>query len=310
MRRIRHAVVNALGRAVAIPTVWALRWSARPLGLALGYHRIGDPEGDPRRELVPKLGSNRFASHLAHLRRHYRLVPASELHAAALTRRRGERIPVAITFDDDLASHAGVAMPLLRSAGVAGTFFVCGASLDAPFEFWWERLQRAADDGVLTEPIHEAASKIQQSAPDERDRIAERLGKLVGPPPVDAGMRADDVRALAAAGFEIGFHTLAHYDLRGLDDAQLDRALSDGRSALEDTSGQRIAAIAYPHGSADERVAGAARANGFESGFTMSPRPVTADSDELLLGRYEPRYESSSRFALELARTLSRRQSA
>src|ERR1043165_2875263 len=100
-------------------------------------------------------------------------------------------------------------MPLLRGAGVPATFFVCGASLEAPFEFWWERLQRAADAGLMTgtEPIHAVASRIQQSPPKERDREAERLQQLVGPDRPDAGMRAGDVRALAAAGFEIGFHT-------------------------------------------------------------------------------------------------------
>jgi peptidoglycan/xylan/chitin deacetylase (PgdA/CDA1 family) len=322
MRRVRHALVNFLGRAVALPTVWALRWSARPLGLALGYHRIGDPEGDSRRELVPKLGSERFASHLAHLRRHYRPVLASELRAAALARRRGARIPVAITFDDDLTSHASVAMPLLERAEMPATFFVCGASLEAPFAFWWERLQRAADEGLLTTAdrehlgaagaasIHEVASAIQQAPPDERDRVADRLGKLVGPDPGDAGMRAADVDALVEAGFEVGFHTRRHYDLRGLDEAQLDAALDEGRAAVEGVTGEPIAAIAYPHGSADAKVAAAANAKGYTSGFTMSPQPVTADGDPLLMGRYEPRYESTSRFALELARVLLRRHSA
>jgi peptidoglycan/xylan/chitin deacetylase (PgdA/CDA1 family) len=322
MRRLRHAIVNFLGRAIALPAVWALRWSARPLGLALGYHRIGDPEGDPQRELVPKLGSERFASHLAHLRRHYRPVLASELRAAALARRRGQRIPVAITFDDDLASHAGVAMPLLQRAGVPATFFVCGASLEAPFAFWWERLQRAADEGLLTgaereqlgapgaASIHEVASAIQGLPPDERDRLTERLGKLVGPDPADAGMRADDVRTLAEAGFEVGFHTHRHYDLRRLEEGQLDAALDDGRAAVEDVTGEPIAAIAYPHGSADAKVAAAASAKGYTSGFTMSPEPVATDGDPLLVGRYEPGYEPPSRFALELARVLLRRQSA
>jgi len=75
-------------------------------------------------------------------------------------------------------------------------------------------------------------------------------------------------------------------------------------------TGKRIGAIAYPHGSADARVAAAASAKGYESGFTMDHQPVTAESDPLLMGRYEPGYESASRFALELARVLLRRQSA
>ena len=41
----------------------------------------------------------------------YELVPASHLHRAMLARRRGRPIPIAVTFDDDLASHLEVAAP-------------------------------------------------------------------------------------------------------------------------------------------------------------------------------------------------------
>jgi peptidoglycan/xylan/chitin deacetylase (PgdA/CDA1 family) len=211
---------------------------------------------------------------------------------------------------------------MLRRAGVPATFFLCGASLEAPFSFWWERLQRAADAGLLTaaecerlappagsSSIHAIASAIQQSAPDQRERAAARLAELAGPDPPDAGMRAGDVRRLAEAGFDIGFHTLRHHDLRMLDDERLATALREGRSAIERLTGTRIALLAYPHGSADARVAAAAKAEGYDTGFTMNREAATPETDPLLVGRIEPRYGTTSRFALDLVRAL-RRQSA
>lgn len=47
--------------------------------------------------------------------------------------------------------------------------------------------------------------------------------------------------------------------------------------------------IAYPHGKADGRVAGAARAAGYELGLTGSPTRADPSTDPLLIGRVEAR---------------------
>lgn len=300
--------MNRVGRFVGLPALWLLRLSGRRVGVALGYHRIGEPEGDPARELVPNFASARFEAHLRHLRRHYRPVAASELRRAVEGRQRGQRIPVAVTFDDDLGSHADVAGPILLRANVPATFFVCGASLERPFSFWWERLQRAADRGMLTgRSIHEVAASIQVAPIEEREAEAARLLEVAGPDPPDAGLRGAAVRDLVERGFEVGFHTRRHHDLRSLDNAQLDTALEEGRNELEGVSGKPLRMIAYPHGSADARVAARARAKGYEEGFTMAPEPVTAETDPLLIGRHEPGFGSTSRFALDLVRVLRQR---
>ncbi len=59
-------------------------------------------------------------------------------------------------------------------------------------------------------------------------------------------MRAADVAALAAAGLEIGFHTLRHDVLPALDDAALEAALRDGREALERPAGREITTDLVP----------------------------------------------------------------
>jgi peptidoglycan/xylan/chitin deacetylase (PgdA/CDA1 family) len=294
-----------------------LRRSGRRIGAALVYHRVGDPPGELERELVPALGSSLFAAQLRHLSSEYRLVAASELPRAVHERRRGERLPVAITFDDDLRSHVEVAAPLLRGAGAPATFFLTGASLRAPHQFWWERLQTAVDRGLdlsslglpgadETRGIHQLGQTIEMLTASERDEIDAELGRLVGPDPSHVGLRSRDVERLAREGFEIGFHTQRHDPLPGLTGEELERAMRDGRPELERLAGKRMGAIAYPHGRADARVAAAARAAGFELGFTGSREVVRPESDPLLLGRVSPSYESVGALALGLAWVLFR----
>jgi len=311
-RRARAWLLRLFGGLAARGLERVARRSDRRLGIALVYHRVGDPPGSLERELLPTLAAGLFRSQMRYLGSRYRIVPASELLAAARERRRGERFPVAVTFDDDLRSHVDVAAPLLHSLGVTATFSLCGASVYAPRRFWWERLQVAVDRGIDLSPldlparggVHELARSIEDLPPGERDEVDAKLEGLIGPDPPDAGLRADDVRRLAASGFEIGFHTLRHYRLPPLEPDALRAALREGRNELEQVVGQRLPVIAYPHGAADGRVAAAARAAGFDVGLTGRREPVTPNADPLLLGRLSPSYDSVGELAFDVARAL------
>jgi peptidoglycan/xylan/chitin deacetylase (PgdA/CDA1 family) len=282
--------------------------SGRRRGIALVYHRIDDTTGDPARVIVSTHGASLFESQLRYLSRHYRVVPASELIAATAARRPGQRLPVAITFDDDLRSHARRAAPILRRMGMPATFFVSGASLTAPFTFWWERLQRALDRGIDVEPllpvaadapaddVRTLASAIIDMDSGERDALSERLRERLGPDHEDAAMGADELRELVQAGFAIGFHTLRHEAMTGLDAGGLQRAMQEGREQIEEVVGHRLTTISYPHGRGDGRVASVA-----------SPLPVHPHTDPLLIGRIEPSLRSTDALAVRMLRTLLRR---
>jgi peptidoglycan/xylan/chitin deacetylase (PgdA/CDA1 family) len=290
-RRARGALLAASGLVLAGPLERAARRSGACAGVALVYHRVGDPPGDISRELLPALGSRLFAEQVRYLRARYRVVPASRLAEAASERRAGEPFPVAITFDDDLRSHVETAAPILARAGAPATFFLTGACLRRPHRFWWERLQEACDRNLDVDPLG-----IGGPGADVHE-----VGRAVGQDPENSGLRADDVAALAADGFEIGFHTRRHYPLPGLTAAELDAAMAEGLAELEEAAGGRLTTIAYPHGRADGRVAAAARAAGFAAGFTGAPGPVTPESDPLLLCRVSPSYASVGELAVDVA---------
>jgi peptidoglycan/xylan/chitin deacetylase (PgdA/CDA1 family) len=320
IQRLRLSELLQSLRAVILLSLARLTTARK--GVVLVYHRLADVEGDPARELVPAVAEARFERQLRHIARFYRTVPAAAIQRAVAARRRGERFPIAVTFDDDLGSHVDMAAPMLLRSGVPATFFLCGASLDGPSSFWWERLQRVADAGRLGElggelvarrvsqlpapasRLHQIAVAVETMPKPARDAVAEAL-RALEPTEADGGLRAEAVATLVEGGFAIGFHTRRHDRLPELDDVALDRALTEGRSALERLAGAPITVIAYPHGRADGRVARAAREAGFVVGFTGEEGAVTPESDPLLLNRIEPPPRAGhAQFALMLVRML------
>jgi peptidoglycan/xylan/chitin deacetylase (PgdA/CDA1 family) len=316
--RVKALLRSPLAAALRLAT----RMSARRVGMGVVFHTIAASRPDEVLELAPRMAPAVFRAQVRHLARHYRVVPATGLLSAVAARRRGQRLPVAITFDDEMREHVEIAAPALAELGLHATFFVMGASLDEPFDFWWERMQARLDEGAdaaalsatvraalppgtvaAGATVRGAAEAIRLLEPGERDAVTERLFARDGATP-RGGMSRGDVTDLVRHGFAIGFHTRRHDTLTRLDDEALARAMEDGRAELAEIAGGPLTLIAYPHGVADARVASAARAAGFELGFMSHPHLVTPASDPLGLGRLDPPTQSVGHMALALARAL------
>ncbi len=304
--------------AVARVVDLILRWTSRKRGVALVYHAVGHPPGRPLEDLVPTLDSQLFEDQLRFLTSRYDVVPATRLLEAVERRRRGERFPVAVTLDDDLRCHRDISAAILRDAGVPATFFLTGMSLGQARAFWWERLQRAVDSGLLgpaaryealavaSTDIRRAAQTIESMDPEQRDALDAELLRMTGPPPDTAGLRVHDVISLVEAGFDIGFHTLRHDALPTLSDGALRRAMTVGRAGLEAAVGGPVRSIAFPHGSVDARVPQAVAEAGFDAGFTVSGACVRARDDPSLLARWEPPFAEVATFSLGMLGRLIR----
>jgi peptidoglycan/xylan/chitin deacetylase (PgdA/CDA1 family) len=91
------------------------------------------------------------------------------------------------------------------------------------------------------------------------------------------------IRQLADAGVRFGSHGHSHADLTALDDTRLGSELLFSRASIEDIIGRKVTAISYPFGRCNARVARAASATGFETGFTT--RFPKADDSALARGR-------------------------
>lgn len=73
----------------------------------------------------------------------------------------------------------------------------------------------------------------------------------------------DGVRALHAAGIEIGAHTVTHPDLTRLTRSEAAHELGDSRQRLEELVGAPVTVAAYPYGRANEETFAACEEAGF-----------------------------------------------
>jgi peptidoglycan/xylan/chitin deacetylase (PgdA/CDA1 family) len=168
----------------------------------------------------------------------YRAVTFTDLVTAATDGRT-----FAVTFDDAYASVDRYASPILERLGVVATVFVPTDYVDAGEPATWRGMERWV--GTAEE------SELEL-------------------------MRWDELRALAAAGWEIGSHTRSHARLTELAGAELDAELRGSRDVVEDRLQRACRSVAYPYGGFDTDVdratARAAAAAGYDAGCTVPRR--------------------------------------
>jgi peptidoglycan/xylan/chitin deacetylase (PgdA/CDA1 family) len=112
-------------------------------------------------------------------------------------------------------------------------------------------------------------SDIEHGLPALRERglhatffvVAGRLGE-------SRFLDEDAVRALTAAGMEVGCHGMSHRPWRGLDDRSLDEELIEAKAVLEQAIGRPVTRAACPFGSYDRRVLHRLRGSGYHHVYT------------------------------------------
>jgi peptidoglycan/xylan/chitin deacetylase (PgdA/CDA1 family) len=277
--------------------------------LILIYHRV-HPVPDP---MFPgEVDAACFDWQLALLREHCHPLPLSE---GVDGLKRGVLPPraVAVTFDDGYADNATVALHILKKHGIAATFFIAPGFLNGG-RMWndsiIEAVRRASGDSVETGSVGLGALPL--SEPDERGAAAEQIIKAVKHAPMERRatlvrefcahigaelpdglmMTSEQVRGLAAAGMEIGAHTMTHPILRMLSDEAARREIRDSKVALEGIIGHAVRAFAYPNGRPGEdyteRDRGIVESLGFDYALSTRWGVASAGSDLYELPRFTP----------------------
>ncbi len=165
------------------------------------------------------------------LRRGYRPATLS----AALNGAPGSKTLV-VTFDDAFASVFERALPVTSALGVPATMFVPTAYV--------------AGDGAMA-----WASLKQWAGGEHEDELR--------------CMSWDDLRALAASGWEIGSHTSTHPELTSLADAELDAELATSKARCEEEIQRPCETLAYPFSDHDRRVMDHTRVAGYRAAVIL-----------------------------------------
>ncbi len=104
----------------------------------------------------------------------------------------------------------------------------------------------------------------------------------------------EGVRALRAAGHEIGAHGMTHALLTHCDAVGLERELRGARERLEDGLGERVRTMSLPGGRANRRVMEACRAAGYEQVFTSRPGAAVWTEGTATVGRLNLRSDATA----------------
>lgn len=294
------------------------------------FHRVLEAP-DAFRWGDPRLAE--FDAIVAGITRHFTVLPLRE----ALARLTADALPrraAAITFDDGYRDNLTAAAPVLRRHGVPATVFVATGYCDGGW-MWNDRIIESVrntgrasvparegvyaampldDEAARVRAAHAVIEAIRRRPADERARevavLEERLDVRL---PAGPMMSLADVRAIRAAGWDVGAHTVSHPILRTLDDTAARREIEDSRAALVDALREPIDLFAYPNGKpgADYTPAHVAmvRAAGFRAAVSTRPAPALPGVDMHEVPRFTPWDRAPDRFCLRLgaSRVTARR---
>ncbi|HLX29959.1 MAG TPA: polysaccharide deacetylase family protein [Casimicrobiaceae bacterium] len=313
-----HLVRAAL--AVASPA------GARARLSVLIHHRVRR-EPDP---LFPgEIDAARFDAQLRLLARLFNVIPLRDavpmLTAGTLPARAA-----CITFDDGYADNCEVALPILARHGLEAAFFVSTGYLDGGL--MWndaiiESIRGARGKRLDLTPIglrafaietldekHGAISELIAGAkyldPSEREKRCAAIRDLANVDvPRDLMMRSDQVRALHAAGMDIGAHTVSHPILVRIDKEEARREIAEGKSALETIIDAPVRHFAYPNGVPGVDYGRAhveiVRELGFDAAFSTACGAASRRSDMFQLPRFTPWDRTPLRIGARFVRNLS-----
>ncbi|MBK1691684.1 carbohydrate esterase family protein [Ectothiorhodospira mobilis] len=292
------------------------------------YHRVL-PVPDPMLPGDPDAA--RFRWQMETVSGLFRVLPLAE----AAARLQNDTLPpraACITFDDGYADNHDVALPILQSLGLPATFFVATGFLDGGMMFndriieAIRRLSPGLQDlgflglGMREIPVEmearhalamEAIRRVKHLPGEERaQRVAALEAQSPAPLPRDLMMTSAQVRALDAAGMEIGGHTHSHPILARLTDDQARAEILQGKETLESMLGHRIRVFAYPNGKPGkdyrrEHVP-MVRDCGFDAAVSTVWGVSTASRDPFQLARFTPWDITPTPFGLRLLRNLLR----
>ncbi|MFD2646211.1 polysaccharide deacetylase family protein [Devosia albogilva] len=210
--------------------------------------------------------------------------------------RAGRRF-VVLTFDDGYRDNLVHALPILQRHQAPFTLYVPTGLVDATGEIWWQAIEDiiAAHDAVRL-PAGEAALPTatlaeKQSAFDtlywqmrkmpeaERVELARSIAGLHG---YDLAQQCrelivdwSELATIAADPLcTIGAHTVRHYELAKLTEAEARSEMAESVEVIDQRLGLRPVHFSYPLGgplSAGEREFGLARELGFRTAVTTRP---------------------------------------
>jgi peptidoglycan/xylan/chitin deacetylase (PgdA/CDA1 family) len=281
------------------------RWARRDTILILTYHRVlekAEPTLDySQAGMVVTVPT--FERQLSFVQQHFEVVPLGALLGERATRRVASRPRCVITFDDGWRDNYDLAFPVLRRHGLPATIYLTTDFIGTARAFWHtelmylflhgdtsrliqNELRLAAYPSAVRECLRRCAGPPAVSNPADLDALIEtvkatcdeagiqslieKLTRAAGlPRPLLPHRRFfldwDQVREMAAAGFEVGSHTCSHRILTRLSLGEAERELIGSKTEIESRLGQTVTHFAFPNEDANGALLALAKRAGYRT---------------------------------------------
>lgn len=191
-----------------------------------------------------------------------------------LTDRFDDRKFVAFTFDDGYRNNAEIAAPIFLKFGIPYTVFPTMGFVDRTHTIWWETTevllrnnpQIRFDFGKGLETIRTETVAQKYAAFDrlaafvrffDEDEAVRRVDELattqcnIDPHVIVENLVMDRAQLISLANdplVHIGGHTIAHVNLRRVNEERLAHEIDGSTAAIEDCVGYRPKSFSYPYG--------------------------------------------------------------
>jgi len=281
------------------------RWARRDATVVLTYHRVlekWEPALDYSQPgMVVTVPA--FERQLAFHERHFEIIPLGQLLDGGTVHRPARRPRCVITFDDGWRDNYDLAFPILRQRGIPATIFLTTDFIGTERVFWHTELiyllllgelsgffrnelalaayptpvrdclrrwaeptlgSRADDVDTLIETVKTRCNEDEIEDLIETLTRAARLGR-----PLFSGRRFfldwDQVREMAANGFEIGSHGRSHRILTRVSGQEAKQELVQSKAEIERRVGREVTHFAFPNEDANADLAGWAAHAGYRT---------------------------------------------
>ncbi|HYO10817.1 MAG TPA: polysaccharide deacetylase family protein [Tepidisphaeraceae bacterium] len=239
------------------------------------FHSLFRHQADIARDLIDPLDRTTVA-HLRQLIEYYlahgyRFVGPREVLGGL----SADRKYAMITFDDGYFNNT-LALPVLESLGVPAVFFISSGHVRDGKCFWWDVLyrERRAQGASPRQVYREALGMKYLKTEEIERRLTDRFGPGALRPrtDIDRPFTPDELREFARHPLvQIGNHTAGHAILTNYSGEGVRWQIGRCQDDLQEMTGQRPEAIAYPNGAYNADVLAACDELGIRLGFTIKP---------------------------------------
>jgi len=232
------------------------------------YHLVSDRPLPHTRHLYPHRPIEEFERDLIFLKKHYTILPYSELERVVQT--EGDLRYAFLSFDDGFSECFRIVRPILLMHQVPCTFFIPTNFIDNRAMYYRNKISLLVDRFLSMEPP--VAEQVMDQANQEfylrvsdRDGLIAWLKSVTEDPILDRLCNAfgvdikgylevntpylteEQIRELASDGFTIGAHSKSHRKLGRLTPGEVEAEILESCQRISEITGQEKVPFSFPN---------------------------------------------------------------